>query len=248
MKSFEFVTLALSIFVTYSMSSQTLTPEQSRQIQFIWDQSNTPFDGQSKVALDSIFRAEAHQGNDLVLALTHRTEPLPLDWTVLAEAADESPLNILASQSFLHPGALTILVPKSANSTTWHPASWSLIVDGVETCLTLDQPVQISVPINSESTSIGVRVEHKGSVYERHLLLPIFGQENCPEPDDPPWPISNQSDPYWVGVFDNGTPVTGQALVRMGSDQVFDRPMIILEGFDPNLQGTNPEYGYGDMN
>jgi hypothetical protein len=248
MKSFEFVTLALSIVVTYSMSSQTLAPEQSRQIQFIWDQSSTAFDGQSKVVLDSIFRAEAHQGNDLVLGLTHRTEPLPLDWTVLAEAADESTLNILASQSFVHPGELTILVPKSTNPTTWYSASWSLIVDGVETSLTLDEPVQISVPHNSESTSIGVRVEHQGSVYERHLLLPIFGQEDCPEPDDPPWPISNQSDPYWVGVFDNGTPVTGQALVRMGSDQVFDRPMIILEGFDPNLQGTNPEYGFGDMN
>jgi len=248
MKLFEFSAFAISIVFTCSVSSQTLTPGQSRQVQFIWDQSGTSFDGKSKPVLDSIFRIKSHQGIDLVLAINRRTEPLPPDWTVLAEASNESMMNLLTSQSFLHPGVMHILIPKSANPTDWHSANWMLVVDGIETPCTLDSAIQFTVPDHAEATSIGIRVEHQGTLYERHILLPVFGQENCPEPDDPPWPINNQSDPHWVGVFDDGTPVTGQALVRLGADQVFDRPMIILEGFDPNLQGTNPTYGFGDMN
>jgi len=228
--------------------AQTLEPAISRQIQFIWEKSEVPFKGEGKQVVDSVFKALAHEHGLFAVALQQRTGQLENHWDQLIPSASPNTHNLLTANSFIQPGQRSIVIPQSLVPEDWHDGDWYLISDGILHSCELDVPVSIEIPIGTEATSIGVRCEHGGTVHEAHVLLPVFGFESCVEPDLPPWPESNGLDPHWVGVFHEGIPVTGQALVKLGDDGIFDKPLVLIEGFDPDLQNNSPSYGYGDLN
>jgi len=227
--------------------AQTLAPATTRQIQFIWEKSETPFKGEVKDVVDSVFSELAHQGL-FAIALHQRTAELEGHWNELIPTASSVSHNLLTANSFIRPGMRSIVIPKAVVPEDWYGGDWHVIEDGITHSCELDVPVAIEVPFGIEAISIGVRCVQNGAVHEAHVLLPVFGFESCVQPDLPPWPGSNSSDPHWVGVFHEGVPVTGQALVKLGDDGVFDKPLVLIEGFDPDLQDNSPSFGYGDLN
>ncbi|MDA1336271.1 MAG: T9SS type A sorting domain-containing protein [Bacteroidetes bacterium] len=240
--------LISNILIPHTLISQTLTPKQSRQIQFIWEQSQVEYLGPDQSETDSIFEVMAHEFQCTSLAIKSRLSALPEEWAEIASISNENSTNILSSSNHLRPGIRNFMIPKMAVPTEWHEASWQIVFDGTAWDIQFDEPFQYKVSDTAECMIVGIVVSGNDLQFERHLLLPIVGTSNCPEPDPTPWPSENNNDPHWVGTFSDGLPITGQALVRLGEDEVFDRPVILLEGFDPDLAGHFPNYGFGDMN
>ncbi|MGB2385422.1 MAG: hypothetical protein ACPH8E_07955, partial [Flavobacteriales bacterium] len=228
--------------------TQVGLPEKSRQNQFIWEKSATPFIGLNLRQLDSIFQQVVHDEQAVALALSLRMDSLPTEWSNIGPMCDASGVNLSCSHRYIQPGLSRFIVPTSAVPEALITGLWTLVVNGEEWPLTPGIPIQATTPNTTEAITVGLRLELDGSVYERQLLLPVLGSSSCPEPDLPPWPIANDNDPHWVGIFDEGEAVTGQALVKIGADGQFDKPLILLEGFDPDVGGHTPTYGFGDLN
>ena len=223
-------------------------PKQARQTQFIWEQANAPFLGKSQSELDSLFRTVSHRQKAIVLSLSHRLATLPGRWAGLDSVNSGRQWNIHSSCQYLHPGEQRFILPASAIPLEWQPAEWELVVNGEAFPILPDEPITAIIPETAEAATVGLRLNTGMIAAEHHLLLPVLGSNSCPQPDLPPWPSQNPEDPHWVGVFHEGTPVTGQALIRLGSDGIFNKPLLLLEGFDPDLNGHFPTFGYGDMN
>lgn len=223
-------------------------PRNARQIQFLWEQSGTPYIGTPHAKLDSMFAVTARREKATALALAQRSEPMPSHWANLAEASQAGEVNLVCSRAFLRPGAQQFVVPVDAIPDAWMAGEWTLILNGTEHALQPGEPLAVDIPSSAESATVGLRHTSEIDTLEHHLLLNIMGVEDCPEPDLPPWPVANSEDPFWVGVFDEGMPITGQALPRLSDDGIFDKPLILLEGFDPGLSGHFPEFGFGDLN
>lgn len=223
-------------------------PKQARQTQFIWEQANVPFLGKPQSELDSLFRVVSHRQQAIVLALSHRLDALPGRWASLDSINSGRQWNVHSSCRYLNPGEQRFILPASAVPSEWESAEWELIVNGDAFPIVLDEPIAVFISETADAATVGLRLHTGMTAVEHHLLLPVLGNSNCPQPDPPPWPTQNPEDPFWVGVFHEGIPVTGQALIRLGSDGIFNKPLILLEGFDPDLNGHFPSYGYGDMN
>ena len=70
---------------------------------------------------------------------------------------------------------------------------------------------------------------------------------DAPIPDPPPWcDASLLSSPLIVAEYAN-TSVQGAATFRMGADGVFDRPIILVEGFDLGTGWNESEWGFGQL-
>lgn len=81
-------------------------------------------------------------------------------------------------------------------------------------------------------------------------VLPVLGQAQAlsvPVPQNPPWASSAPSNTAEVSVLHQGTLIVGQAHFRMGSDGVFDRPIILVEGFDFGHGWQDDLHGYGTV-
>lgn len=228
--------------------SQVGLPEKSRQNQFVWEKSSTPFIGCNQQALDSIFRSIVHEEHSIALSLSVRTDSIPEEWTTIGPLCDTSLVNVSCSHRYVQPGLSRFILPASTVPEAFESGQWTLIVNGEEMPMLPGSPLDIELSTNTEAVTVGLRLELEDETHEQHLLLPVMGSVSCPEPDLPPWPTFNGEDPHWVGIFDDGEAVTGQALVKMGADGLFDKPLILLEGFDPNIGGHMPTYGYGDLN
>jgi len=67
----------------------------------------------------------------------------------------------------------------------------------------------------------------------------------APSPDNPPWCVGSGAGCVDVAVLFEGVLVEGAATVRMGSDNVFDRPVILVEGFDFGSGWDESQLGFG---
>jgi len=67
----------------------------------------------------------------------------------------------------------------------------------------------------------------------------------APLPDAPPWSLGSGAGSSDVAVYFEGTLVQGFASFRMGSDNVFDRPVILVEGFDFGSGWNEDQLGFG---
>jgi len=228
--------------------TQVGLPGKAWQNQFIWERSSTPFIGPELHALDSIFQNTVRGENAIALALSVRTDSIPEQWSTFGPICEATEVNLSCSHRYIKPGISRFILPTSAVPEAFNSGEWTLIVNGEEWPLTPGFSIESETWAQTEAVTVGLRLTLNDSVYERQLLLPVLGTSSCPEPDLPPWPMANENDPHWVGIFDAGEAVTGQALVKLGSDGQFDKPLIILEGFDPNVGGHIPTYGFGDLN
>ena len=79
---------------------------------------------------------------------------------------------------------------------------------------------------------------------------PVSPRANCaPEPDLPPWSLSNSNSPnnWWIEVETPMGLVCGSIYPRLGEDQIFDKPIIVVEGFDFGSGGNLEEHRHGDF-
>lgn len=132
-------------------------------------------------------------------------------------------------------------LPNSSVPEVWIDGEW--VGTGWEVPLAFTIPsdertvMLLEVKVPSDSTSAGWAV-----------TLPLKTLCAPPAPDLPPWPASNPTNPWWVGAFHEGEAVTGMAMTLLGADGLFDKPLLVVEGFDPGLVDGDPSYGYGNMN
>ncbi len=138
------------------------------------------------------------------------------------------------------------------------PATWDSIgitevllgVNGVVQTILPDVPAFVpNLPdgVTLTTLSLSIHLEN-GETKSGELVLNVRSTCPQPAPDLPPWPQESMDNPWWVGTFHNGIAVTGSALVKLGSDGVFDAPVVLCDGFDPGLQPHAVAFGHGDQN
>lgn len=105
-----------------------------------------------------------------------------------------------------------------------------------------------TAPVSADCTVVHVVLPRPEGAMDWSMLFETKSLCSPPPPDLPPWPFADPSNPWWVETVHNGIPVSGMALTRLGADGAFNRPLLVVEGFDPDLNGTAPVYGFGTMN
>ncbi|HIB77849.1 MAG TPA: hypothetical protein EYO58_09605 [Flavobacteriales bacterium] len=77
-----------------------------------------------------------------------------------------------------------------------------------------------------------------------------YSRASCsPEPDTPPWGAANSGAPniWWIEAISELGISTGSVYTRLGQDQNFDKPVIIVEGFDFGVGGNTEEHRHGSF-
>jgi hypothetical protein len=228
--------------------SQSLSPDQSRQTQFLWEKLSIPYEGVRRDSLQPIFAKSSREHQALCLALCQRSAPLPEQLLSTGIDSLEHETLLMTSKRQLARGWNSVVLPASAIAPEHATGLWTLLHDGQSHDFIPDQPVALYIEENATLTSIGLKLEINGTSMEQHLVFPTFMVSACPDPDMPPWPINDSNDPWWIGCFLEGQAITGQALLKTSPDGIFDQPVILCEGFDPAIGGQMPSYGHGDLN
>jgi hypothetical protein len=243
-----FAVLWTAISSTHALFSQVISPEQSRQSQFLWEQHQVDFQGVNRDSIAHVFQRASHSLQATSLALHHRTSPLPDEVTTFGPDTSSIATNLLASRNYLHSGINRIVIPIELVPLDWLHGEWSLLLDGEVIPIIPNEILDVFISEGTNLTALGLRVAYAEQQWEQQILFPVFPLENCPEPDLPPWPAFSDNDPWWIGCFEGSQPVGGQAIFKLSDDGIFDKPIILSEGFDPGIGGNYASYGYGDMN
>lgn len=122
------------------------------------------------------------------------------------------------------------------------PELW---IDGTPVAAGWFAPSSFEIPASGSNVML---VEVKFPASNWAMLMTLKNACIPPAPDLPPWPYTMAANPWWVETVTDGVHVAGLALTKLGSDSLFDKPLIVVEGFDPDLNDANPSYGYGTMN
>lgn len=183
-------------------------------------------------------RLEARRERLAQAARQHHAIALSVEW---ATAADS--FVVVASRSAIEPGWNRLVLLQSLPDSTLGGSTVEWSRDGIPFAETGDVDSVWAAPASS-----GIWMEAHFQGQTRGVFLTL--RESCaaPEPVPGPWPVSDADSPFWLGTFAGTIPITGDCFVHPSPDGVFDKPLIIVEGFDPGLSGENPEYGTGDMN
>ncbi len=250
MKSHISATAGAILMLHFSIINfgQVITPQESKQSQFLWAFENCAAIGPTTIACDSVFQQIARIPGHVGLALCYRSLPILREIPKAGLDSLQESANILSSHNYLRAGMNTFVVSSELVPSDWMNNDWWLVIDGEEIELTLDSPITRFVSIESEATAVGIKSTGTGDTVSCNILLPIFPSEACVEPDLPPWQGENELDPWWIGCFLNGQPIEGQVFLKIGSDNEFNRPLIFLQGFDPGLSNHFPSFGFGDFN
>lgn len=207
-------------------------------------------------------RAEAQQS---LAAAKQAAFERSADWTALKQAmrgvrdslgvdpiwVGGTPLDgsLYLGKTHLQPGqTLSWVLMDEAHAPLDAPAE--LWIDGqwVGTHAGWDAPIAYTVPEAGPSVLVlEVKLPQDSTGSAWGVTIPLKTLCTPPAPDLPPWPQEHPNNPWWVGTFYEGEPVTGMAMTRMGADGAFDKPLIVVEGFDPGLVDEAPSYGYGNM-
>jgi hypothetical protein len=134
---------------------------------------------------------------------------------------DGSPALLLRNE-----GLAETLTPPTSQLHPWEPAGW------VQT---------------SETGGWKARCPGDSITFNYY---PSSSRANCaPEPDLPPWSSSSPNSPniWWIEVETPMGLVSGSVYPRLGADQVFDKPVIVVEGFDFGTGGNLEEHRHGNF-
>ncbi len=148
------------------------------------------------------------------------------------------PVHVACSRAHLYPGWQRIVL-----LDTLCAEGCTLTVDGVASVARTGEPVPIHIGPSVTSAHLELTSVAGGA----DLVLRVLPPCDLPLPDLPVWPMPDPENPWWVGAYYGSQSVTGWALPRLGADQLFDRPVLIVEGFDPGLSDHIPMIGAGDM-
>ena len=82
------------------------------------------------------------------------------------------------------------------------------------------------------------------------LYTPTSQRSGCdPAPDSPPWieECSEEISPWFIELETELGPSNGSVYTRIGNDGVFDKPIIIVEGFDFGVGGDLDNHRHGNF-
>ena len=82
------------------------------------------------------------------------------------------------------------------------------------------------------------------------IYSPILQMSDCgPEPDLPPWidECSEEFSPWYIELDTELGPSNGSIYTKLGNDGVFNKPIIVLEGFDFGVGGDFSSYRHGSF-
>lgn len=164
-------------------------------------------------------------------------------------SSDSSAQGLVTSRGSLRMGESLFwkLVPDGLHDSL-HPYEPQLWVDGSPLGIGWQVPLAFDAPMGSDLVVVEVRLPRNADTLRWSVTIPLKSTCIPPTPDLPPWSFELSSNPWWLSVpYGTGT-VDGMALTLLGSDGLFDRPLIVVEGFDPDLTDAAPSYGYGTMN
>ncbi|MGB1074614.1 MAG: T9SS type A sorting domain-containing protein [Flavobacteriales bacterium] len=232
----------------------SLESAEARQVHYVLDAPTLTQD-----SLMSLGDAWQQQAGAMTFALISGTlnenvaSPMEVNWN---STNTEEICVLRATRNWIASGTETeqwAVVPASTIPTTWDSIgchALHFIQDGVDSIIELDEPFLLNPYPNGETQGVFKLELHlqNGTVQSGEVILKI--RETCPVPlpDWPVWPVEVPTNPWWMGTFHNGTPVTGSALLRLGADGAFDQPLILCDGFDPQLHDHIPVHGHGDQN
>lgn len=148
------------------------------------------------------------------------------------------PVLLASSRAHLYPGWQRIVLLDSLCA-----GGCTVAVDGIAQPVRSGDPVPVYIGLHQTSAHIEVTT----SAGDADAVLRVFPPCDAPLPDLPVWPAPDPENPWWVGTYYGSTAVEGWALPRLGADQTFDRPVLVVEGFDPGLSDHIPMIGAGDM-
>lgn len=241
-----------------SATAQTNLPSlesaEARQVHFVLDAPTLTQD--SLMALGVAWQQQAGAMTFALISGTLNEDVAsPLEWN-WNSANTEEVCVLRATRNWIASGTETdqwAVVPASTIPAAWDSIglnSLHFVQDGVDSVIELDEPFLLTPYPNGVTQGIFKLECHlqNGMVQSGEVLLEI--RETCPVPlpDWPVWPVEVSTNPWWMGTFYNGIPVTGSALLRLGADGVFDQPLILCDGFDPQLHDHIPVHGHGDQN
>lgn len=94
-------------------------------------------------------------------------------------------------------------------------------------------PFQVSYASSSISRQIRLRgTKGDDELLCTYLLKGMGCDGGIGNPDPSPWPVEDENNPYRISTTFNGETVFGNAYVLNGSDGVFDKPFLFIEGID----------------
>ncbi len=186
-------------------------------------------------------------------------------WAVVRKAVDPArPLRATLAPCFAGDSTASGMVSSRTFLRQGESFEWELVPDGLPDALHALEPelwvdgVLIGTgwhgalphvaSVNADLTWVEVRIPCEQDALKWSVAIPLKSTCIPPAPDLPPWSFDAPDNPWWISVPYGGEAVHGMAVTLLGSDGLFDRPLIVVEGFDPDLTDASPSYGFGTMN
>jgi hypothetical protein len=110
--------------------SQSLSPDQSRQTQFLWEKLSIPYEGVRRDSLQPIFAKSSREHQALCLALCQRSAPLPEQLLSTGIDSLEHETLLMTSKRQLARGWNSVVLPASAIAPEHATGLWTLLHDG----------------------------------------------------------------------------------------------------------------------
>jgi hypothetical protein len=186
-------------------------------------------------------------------------------WEAVRKALDPTrPQHAALAPCFAGDSAASGLVMSPTSLRHGESLNWELVPDGLPGALHHFEPelwvdgVLIGTgwhgsllhvaALNADLARMEVRLPRELDTLKWTVAIPVKSTCIPPAPDLPPWSFDAPDNPWWISVPYGGGTVDGMAVTLLGSDGLFDRPLIVVEGFDPDLTDSSPSYGFGTMN
>lgn len=239
-----YIVMAGSALATASEPLPPLEPPMARQVHYLLDNPSLT---------ETEFLSLGHQWADstgsTMLALMEGSPTSTLPWPFGGDLPNSATV-LRCGRTWLDGTSdFQFVVPAQSIPESWGDVNLSLEIDGVSHSITPDSTVIVpSCPPGVTLLQIGLHASlSDGSVRSGALVLEVRGACPIPSPDLPPWPMDSPALPGWVGTFYEGEAITGSAFVKLGADGIFDAPVILCDGFDPDLHQHVVPWGHGDQ-
>ena len=239
------IVMAGSTLATASEPLPPLDAPMARQVHYLLDTPNLTEDE---------FLSLGHQWADstgsTMLALIEGSPTSTLPWPFGSELPSSATVLRCARTWMDGSSDFQFVVPAQSIPESWgDDFILGLEIDGISHSISTDSTLTVPAPPQGVTLlQIGLHASlADGSIRSGALVLEVRSACPIPSPDLPPWPSEAPGLPWWLGTFYEGQAVTGSAFVKLGADGIFDAPVILCDGFDPDLHQHVVPWGHGDQ-
>jgi hypothetical protein len=239
------IAMAGSTLATASEPLPPLEPPMARQVHYLLDNPNLT---------EAEFLSLGHQWADstgsVVLAILEGSPTSTLPWPFEGDLPSSTTVLRCARTWMDGTSDFQFVVPSQSIPESWgDDFTLGLEIDGTSHLIGTDSIFVVPAPPQGITLlQIGLSASlSDGSVRSGSLVLEVRSACPIPSPDLPPWPMTAPDLPWWVGTFHGSEAITGSAFVKLGADGTFDAPVILCDGFDPDLHNHVVSLGHGDQ-